>query len=198
MGTPCRCCGKVVCTSKEIRFDHDRYNFDDVVGFAKVTQKIEHFVDGGNNSILISETETECAPDNHTIACNFEIVDKEQVTINSVPVEIVTTTTIVRKFAVAIPIKDVYDWGEENSKGHKFINSVFIRAGESSNVLPKDAPSCENVPGLGDFLNGNATARGEVSIVSSNGEQLPNTSEDFDSLTSRKLGRPIGFTGLSQ
>ena len=191
MGTPCRCCGKVVCTSKEIRFDHDRYNYDDVVGFSKVTQKIEHNVDGGGYR-EISQTEVDCPPDNETVACNFEVVDIEQTTINSVPVDVRTTTTIVRKFAVAISINDVYDWGEENSKGHDFINSVFIRGGESSTALPNSAPSCENVPGSG---SGVASARGQLYVVNSNGEQLPNTSADFDSLAN---GIPISFDGLSQ
>ena len=109
MGTPCKCCGKIVCESRLIRFDHDRYNYDDVVGFAKVTQKIEHRVDGGAPKVVFDSTDSPvfCPPDSEPIACNLEIVDVEDTTINSVPVKIKTTTTIERKFALAVPINDV-------------------------------------------------------------------------------------------
>ena len=143
MGTPCKCCGKIVCESRLIRFDHDRYNYDDVVGFAKVIQKIEHSVDGGTPKVVFDSTDSPifCPPDSEPIACNLEIVDVEDTTINSVPVKIKTTTTIERKFALAVPINDVYDWGRENSKGHEFIYSKYIRAGDTfdnTNQAPSD------------------------------------------------------------
>ena len=197
MGTPCKCCGKVVCKSRLIRFDHDRYNYDDVVGFAKVSQKIEHRVDGGAPKVVFDSTDSPvfCPPDSEPIACNLEIVDVEDTTINSVPVKITTTTTIERKFALAVPINDVYDWGEENSKGHEFIYSKYIRAGDSFDDT-NQAPSCENIPGAGDN-SPSPDMQGEVRILKAGGGGLPISMDEWEN-QKNTASRPVSFTGDSQ
>ena len=201
MGTPCKCCGKIVCQSRLIRFDHDRYNYEDIAGFAKVTQKIEHKVDGGASRVVFdsidgSDRPVFCSPDSEPIACNLEIIDVENTTINSVPVQIKTTTKIERKFALAVPINDVYDWGRENFKGHEFIYSKYIRAGDTFDDT-NQAPSCENVPGGGDNFPLAPEMRGEVRILKAGGGGLPISIQEWEN-QKNAASRPKSFTGDDQ
>ena len=71
MGTPCRCCGKVVCTSQDIRFDHDRYNYSGSIAFIHLVQTISHNIDNGGYQQVSQEEYF--FQDEETIACNFTI-----------------------------------------------------------------------------------------------------------------------------
>ena len=198
MGTPCKCCGKIVCKSRLIRFDHDRYNYDDVVGFAVVTQKIEHKVGTGASRVVFDSTDSPvfCPPDSEPIACNLEIVDVENTTINSAPVIIKTTTKIERKFALTVPINDVYDWGEKNSKEHEFIYSKYIRAGNGFDST-NQAPSCENAPGAGDNFPLAPDMQGEVRILKATGTGLPFSIQEWEN-QKNSASEPKSFTGDEQ
>ncbi len=119
MGTPCRCCGKVVCTSQDIRFDHDRYNYNGPIAFVHITQTISRNIDGGGYSQVSQEEYF--FQDEETIACNFS-VEKEE-TLNgadgepvSPPTVVKIATSIVRKFVLRYSIGDVFDWGESTGK----------------------------------------------------------------------------------
>ena len=115
-----------------------------------------------------------------TLATDFIAFDSvENTTINSVPVIIKTTTKIERKFALAVPINDVYDWGRENSKGHEFIYSKYIRAGNGFDST-NQAPSCENVPGAGDNFPLAPDMRGEVRVLKAGGRGLPTSMQEWE------------------
>ena len=188
MGTPCRCCGKVVCTSQDIRFDHDRYNYNGSIAFVHITQTISRNIDGGGYSQVSQEEYF--FQDEETIACNFS-VEKEE-TLNgadgepvSPPTVVKIATSIVRKFVLRYSIGDVFDWGESNREDHLFINSIFIRGGESESNFTRVAPTDPiEVPGIGS--GSKVDAKGKLYIASGRRIDFPQSMEDWNNLARGK------------
>ena len=185
MGTPCRCCGKVVCTSEEIRFDHDRYNYNGSMAFIHLTQIISHSVDGGEYQ---KQSEEEYFfQDEEPIACNFTVEKEEALDVSSgsPPITVKTETSIVRRFVLKYSIDDVFDWGEVNRKEHAFINSIYIRGGESPSSFSRTAPTGPvEVPGIGTGFG--VGAEGELYIASGERIDFPQSMRDWLNLARGK------------
>lgn len=182
MGTPCRCCGKVICKSEEIRFDHDRYNYNGSIAFIHLVQTISYNIDGGGYQQ--QSREEYFFQDTEPTACNFTVEKEEALEGANPPVMVKTETSIVRKFALRYSINDVYDWGESNMADHDFINSIFIRAGESDAKFKRDVPvGPVDVPGLG--ADPQANAKGGLYIASGRNIDLQSM-QDWNNLASGK------------
>ena len=188
MGTPCRCCGKVICTSQDIRFDHDRYNYNGSIAFVHITQTISHNIDNGGYQQVSQEEYF--FQDEETIACNFSVEHEATLTDpggmpSSPPTMVKTVTSIVRKFVLRYSIGDVFDWGESNREDHLFINSIFIRGGESESNFTRIAPTDPiEVPGIGS--GSRVDAKGKLYIASGRNIDPPQTIEDWNNLARGK------------
>lgn len=188
MGTPCRCCGKVVCTSEEIRFDHDRYNYNGSIAFIHLIQTISHNIDNGGYQQVSQEEYF--FQDEETIACNFSVEHEATLTDpggmpSSPPTMVKTVTSIVRKFVLRYSIGDVFDWGESNREDHLFINSIFIRGGESESNFTRIAPTDPiEVPGIGS--GSRVDAKGKLYIASGRNIDPPQSMEDWNNLARGK------------
>ena len=183
MGTPCRCCGKVVCTSQDIRFDHDRYNYSGSIAFIHLVQTISHNIDNGGYQQVSQEEYF--FQDEENIACNFSVEKEEALEGANPPVMVKTVTSVVRKFALRYSINDVYDWGKSNRAGHDFINSIFIRGGESESNFTRSVPTGPiEVPGIGGGPR--ADAKGKLYIASGRRIDPPQSMEDWNNLARGK------------
>lgn len=194
MGTPCRCCGKVICKSEEIRFDHDRYNYNGSIAFIHLVQTISHNIDGGGYQQ--QSREEYFFQDAEPTACNFTVEKEEALEGANPPVMVKTVTSVVRKFALRYSINDVYDWGDSNKFDHDFINSIFIRAGESDAKFKRDVPvGPVDVPGLG--ANPQANAKGRLYIASGRNIDLQ-TMQDWNNLASGKPSYDFDHTNQDE
>lgn len=181
MGTPCRCCGKVVCTSQDIRFDHDRYNYSGCIAFIHLVQTISHNIDDGGYQQ--QSREEYFFQDTEPTACNLTVEKEEPLEGANPPVMVKTVTSVVRKFALRYSINDVYDWGKSNRAGHDFINSIFIRAGnEDCDSLGSVPVGPLDVPGLGLKQ---VDAEGRLYIASGRNINLQSM-QDWNNLASGK------------
>ena len=188
MGTPCRCCGKVICISQDVRFDHDRYNYNGSIAFVHITQTISHNIDNGGYQQVSQEEYF--FQDEETIACNFSVEHEATLTDpggmpSSPPTMVKTVTSIVRKFVLRYSIGDVFDWGESNREDHLFINSIFIRGGESESNFTRVAPTDPiEVPGIGS--GSKVGAKGKLYIASGRRIDFPQSMEDWNNLARGK------------
>jgi len=181
MGTPCRCCGKVICKSEEIRFDHDRYNYNGSIAFIHLVQTISHNIDGGGYQQ--QSREEYFFQDAEPTACNLTVEKEEALEGANPPVMVKTETSIVRKFALRYSINDVYDWGKSNRADHDFINSIFIRAGnEDCDSFGSVPVGPLDVPGLGLKQ---VDAEGRLYIASGRNIDLQSM-QDWNNLASGK------------
>ena len=134
MGTNCCNCGDIRCDEDRTRFDIDRYKASEIKCFTDFSyKKFERFDSFAGENFnepekLVEEETISFVSNGRVFENNKGQKENSTFSFSRQGYRVVRSETSVRsKIALRFEIDDVFDWGEENSYGHKLINSIYFR-----------------------------------------------------------------------